>query len=133
MRSQRFHDLSIEFKVEVAGIEDFARKMRRLDKATQKCIQDALNEVGQHVMLRAKQLAPVKTGPLMQSIYAQTVCKWVVKVGCYVPYALFQEFGTRHIQPRYFLTQALKESEMQFLAIVGIALQRAAEDASASW
>jgi HK97 gp10 family phage protein len=124
--------MSVEFKVEVGGIEDFSRKMRRLDEATQECVQDALNQTGQEVMRRARQLAPVRTGRLMQSIYAQMIYKWVVKVGCYVPYAFFQEFGTRYISPRYFLTRALEESRMQFLTIVAVALQRAAEEASNS-
>lgn len=124
--------MSIEFRVEVGGIEDFARKIRRLDETAQKCIQDALNQTGQEVMRRARQLAPVRTGRLMQSIYVQMIYKWVVKVGCYVPYAFFQEFGTRYIPPRYFLTRALAESQMQFLMIIAVALQRAAEEASAA-
>jgi HK97 gp10 family phage protein len=124
--------LSVEFRVEVGGIDDLARKMRRLDEATQECVQDALNQAGQEVMRRARQLAPVRTGRLIQSIYAQIIYKWVVKVGCYVPYALFQEFGTRYTQPRYFLTRALEESRMQFLTIVAAALERAAEEASIS-
>lgn len=122
--------MSVEFRVEVGGIEDFGRKMRRFDEAAQECVQDALNQTGEQVMRRARQLAPVRTGRLMQSIYAQMIYKWVVKVGCYVPYAYFQEFGTRYIQPRYFLTRALEESRMQFLTIVVVALQRAAEEAS---
>jgi HK97 gp10 family phage protein len=124
--------LNVEFRVETDGVDDFARKMRRLDEATQEYVQDALNRTGQEVMHRARQLAPVKTGRLMQSIYAQMIYRWVVKVGCYAPYAYFQEFGTRYIQPRYFLTRALEESRMQFLTIVVAALQRAVEEASIS-
>lgn len=124
--------MSVGFRVEVGGIEDFGRKMRRLDEATQELVQEALNETGQEVMRRARQLAPVRTGRLMQSIYAQMIYKWVVKIGCYVPYAYFQEFGTRYIQPRYFLTRALEESRMQFLTIVAVALQRAVEEAAVS-
>jgi HK97 gp10 family phage protein len=104
--------------------------MRRLDEATQQCVQDALNQTGQEVMRRARQLAPLRTGRLMQSIYAQIIYKWVVKVGCYAPYAYFQEFGTRRIQPRYFLTRALEESRTQFLKAIAAALEKAAEEAS---
>jgi hypothetical protein len=35
--------MSVQFRVEVGGIEDFAERMRRLDDATQKYVQDALN------------------------------------------------------------------------------------------
>lgn len=124
--------MSVQFRIEVSGFEDFARRMRRLDEATLECVQNALNQTGQDVVRRARQLAPVRTGRLLQSIYSQIIYTWIVKVGCYVPYALCQEFGTRYISARYFLTRALMESQMQFLTVVAVALQRAAEDASAS-
>jgi HK97 gp10 family phage protein len=123
--------MSVKFWVEVSGIEDFAEKMRRLDDATQEYVQDALNQTGQLVVRRAQELAPVRTGRLISSIYSQIIYKWVVKVACMVPYAIFQELGTRYIQARYFLTRALSENAMNFLSIVAVALQRAAEEASA--
>jgi HK97 gp10 family phage protein len=122
--------MSIAFTVEVSDLEDFTRKMQRLDNATQEFVQDALNQTAQEIMFRARQLAPVRTGRLMQSIYAQVICQWVVKVGCYVPYALFQELGTRYIHPRYFLTRALQESAPKLFSILSLALQRAAAEAS---
>jgi HK97 gp10 family phage protein len=123
--------MSIQFRVELSGFEDFAAKMRTLDEAMQDCVQDALNQTGQAVVRRAQELAPVRTGRLMAGIYAQIIYKWVVKVGCMVPYALFQEFGTRYISPRYFLTRALAENASNFMFIVSTALERAAEEASA--
>jgi len=121
--------LSVEFRIE--GAEDFARKMRKLDEATREYVQEALVQTAQQVMFRARQLAPVRTGRLMQSIYAEVIYKWVVKVGCYVPYALFQEFGTRYISPRYFLTRALQESAPKLVSIVNLALQHAIAEAAA--
>lgn len=123
--------MSFQFRVEVSGIEDFAEKMRELDDATQEYVQVALNQIGQLVVLRARDLAPVRTGRLISSIYSQIIYKWVVKVACMVPYALFQEFGTRYIQARYFLTRALNENAVNFLAIVAAALRRAADEVSA--
>jgi HK97 gp10 family phage protein len=123
--------MSVQFRVEVSGVEDFAAKMRTLDEAMQDCVQDALNQTGQAVVRRAQELAPVRTGRLMAGIYAQIIYKWVVKVGCMVPYALFQEFGTRYISPRYFLTRALVENASNFMFIVSAALERAAEEAGA--
>jgi HK97 gp10 family phage protein len=122
--------LSVEFQVTIEGAEDFARKMRRLDEGTQEYVQQALMQTAQEVMFRARQFAPVRTGRLMQSIYAQVIYKYVVKVGCYVPYALFQEFGTRNVPPRYFLTRALQESAPKLVSIMSLALQRAAVEAS---
>jgi len=123
--------MSIQFRVELSGVEDFAAKMRTLDEAMQNCVQDALNQTGQAVVRRAQELAPVRTGRLMAGIYAQIIYKWVVKVACMVPYALFQELGTRYISPRYFLTRALAENAPNFMFIVSAALERAAEEAGA--
>lgn len=122
--------MSIQFRVEVGGIEEFAEKMRTLDQYTQAYVQDALNEVGQLVASRARQIAPVRTGLLISSIFAEIIYKWVVKIACRVPYALFQELGTRYIQPRFFLTRALEENRFNFLTIIAAGLQRAADEAS---
>lgn len=122
--------MNIEFRVEVGGVEEFAEKMRTLDQFTQAYVQDALNEVGQLVASRARQLAPIRTGLLISRIFAEIIYKWVVKITCKVPYALFQELGTRYIQPRFFLTCALEENRMNFLTIIAASLQRAADEAS---
>jgi HK97 gp10 family phage protein len=122
--------LSIELRITVEGAEDFARKMSKLDDVTEEFIRQALMETAEEIMLRAKQLAPVKTGRLMQSIYVQVVDKSTVKVGCYVSYAFFQEFGTSRIPPRFFLTRALQENAPKLVSIMSLALQRAAAEAS---
>ncbi len=122
--------MSVEFQVTIDGAEDVARNMDVLGAGMQDHIQQALMQTAQEIMLRAKQLAPVKTGRLMQNIYAQVVDKYQVKVGCYVPYALFQEFGTRRIMPRLFLTRALQENASKLISIMDSALQQAAEEAS---
>jgi HK97 gp10 family phage protein len=110
--------------------EDFRRKLEKLDGSLRKYTQEALRQTTQTIMQRARQLAPVKTGRLIQSIYVQMTSEYTFKVGCYVPYALFQEFGTRYIAPRYFLTRALQESASQFLSIMGLNLQYALTEAS---
>jgi HK97 gp10 family phage protein len=122
--------LSIEFQVTVEGAEDFARKMEKLDEVTQEFIRQALIETAEDIALRAQQLAPVKTGWLMQNIYARIIDKCVVRVGCYVPYALFQELGTSRLRARLFLTRALQENVPKFISIMSLALQRAAAEAS---
>jgi len=123
--------MSIQFRVELSGVEDFAAKMRTLDEAMQNCVQDALNQTAQQVVSRAQELAPVRTGRLIAGIYTQIIYKWVVKIACMVPYALFQELGTRYISPRYFLTRALAENASNFMFIVSAALERAAEEVGA--
>jgi hypothetical protein len=67
----------------------------------------------------------------MQSIYAQVIYRWIIKVGCYVPYAYFQEFGTTYIQPRYFLTRALAETAPRLLSILQSSFEHATTEAAA--
>jgi HK97 gp10 family phage protein len=122
--------LSIEFRVTIEGVEDFVRKMSKLDEATKEFIRQALMETAEEIVLRAQQLAPVRTGWLMQNIYARIIDKCVVRVGCYVPYAFFQEFGTSRIPARFFLTRALQENASKLVSIMSLALQRAATEAS---
>lgn len=121
--------MSVQFNLTVQD-EDFKRKMERLPDSVRKYVQQALNQTAQTVMMRARQLAPVKTGRLMQSIYVEMVAEYTFKITCYVQYALFQEFGTRYIAPRYFLTRALQESRSEFLSIMGLNLQYALTEAS---
>lgn len=116
--------MSVEFQVAVEGAEEFARKMEKLDLGTQEYIQQALVQTAEEIVLRAQQLAPIKTGWLMQNIYARVISKYAVKVGCYVPYALFQEFR------RHFLILALQESAPKLFSIMSLALQRAEAEAS---
>lgn len=121
--------MSVQFNLTIED-EDFKRKMERLPDSLRKYVQQALSQTAQTVMMRARQLAPVKTGRLMQSIYVQMVAEYMFKVACYVPYALFQEFGTRYIMPRYFLTRALQESKSEFLSIMSLNLQYALAEVS---
>jgi HK97 gp10 family phage protein len=121
--------LSLDFTLEI-DVEDFCASIEKVDKATQDYVQDALAQAAQAIAARARQLAPVRTGQLMQSIYAIGAGQWEVKVGAYASYALFQEFGTSHLQPRYFLTRAMQESLQQLLSLICLAVQRAVEEAS---
>ena len=119
----------IKFQVQVES-EDFQRKLNRLPESIRKWVQQALQQTAQTVQARARQLAPVRTGRLMQSIYVQMESEYAFKVVCYAPYALFVEFGTRYITPRYFLTRALQEASSQFLQVMSLNLQAALEEAS---
>ncbi len=121
--------MSLDFTIVFDDL-DFIYRLEKLDQATQDSVQDALVQAANAVVFRARQLAPVRTGQLMQSIYAVDAGQWAVKVGAYASYALFQEFGTSHIQPRYFLTRALQECAPQLLIAISGAVQRAVEEAS---
>jgi HK97 gp10 family phage protein len=121
--------MSIDFNIST-NEQDFDAKLEALDLAMQDYVQQALNQTAQDIMVRAKQLAPVRSGRLMQGIYAQVVGKWIVRVSCTVPYAIFQELGTRFIAPHLFLTQALQENCPKLFSILTLAMQNAVMEAS---
>lgn len=96
-------------------------------------VNDQLVRTGQRIMQRAKQLAPVRTGALRDSIdytitrtgRARTLH---IEVGMY--YGIFQEFGTRNIRPHPFVRPALLEASRIWGA--GISMDFAASG-SAPW
>lgn len=80
-------------------------------------IYDRIVRTGDKVVARARQLAPVDTGALRESINydvirgdGDTFMQLVISIG--VPYAIFQEFGTRNIPPHPFIRPALLEARM---------------------
>jgi HK97 gp10 family phage protein len=119
--------VSVDFTIEIND-QDFRDRLEKVDQAIQDAVQDALVQAANAILLRARQLAPVRTGALMQSIYAIGAGAWSVKVGAYESYAAFQEFGTSHIQPRFFLTRALQEVLPQLPAYISEAIQRSVEE-----
>jgi HK97 gp10 family phage protein len=83
--------------------------MQQFENGVQSQVHKQLTLWTADVEALAKQLAPVKTGRLRSSIYAR-VQEWVAGIGAEVSYALFVEFGTRHVQARPYLYPALEEN-----------------------
>jgi HK97 gp10 family phage protein len=124
--------LSVEVNVDVRDIDDFQNTMMRLDAAIRRGVQDALVQTAELVSIRAQDLAPVRTGRLISNILVVVVSMWIVRVVCRVPYAIFQELGTRHISPRLFMTRAMAEYAPQFMFIIQAALEGATLEGSES-
>ena len=86
--------------------------MKELFDTPEGAVPKALFKVGQRVANRAKQLCPVDTGRLRDSITADLQHEpegYVVAVGSNVEYAPFVEFGTRYWVGHPFLLPAAKE------------------------
>jgi len=98
--------MAVEINVETRGVVEFQAKMEKANFYIQREIHNRLREVGFAMHMTARHLAPVKTGRLRDSIYSR-VEDWLLKLGATVPYAQFQEFGTRHFPGRFFLTEAV--------------------------
>jgi len=70
-------------------------------------ILQIFREEGAIIRDDAKANAPVKTGKLRDLIMMRETPTGVEVVEA-APYAVYQEFGTKFIQPRHFLTTAFK-------------------------
>jgi len=124
-KARRNVSLSIQLKMEIGEIEEFRAKMMRLPEDMRHRVYEAMNSIAQDIVIRAKELCPVRTGRLMHSIYAHVSREWIMKVGAYAPYAIYQELGTRYIEPRGFLTQAIMENMPRLVMLMHEALRLA--------
>jgi len=99
----------------VDGVEDFQNAMQRFDSGMQARVHSFLVSWAADVKAAAMRNAPVRTGYLRSTIYAQ-IKDWVAEIGADAVYALFVEFGTRYMQSQPFLYPAIQEylPELEF-------------------
>jgi hypothetical protein len=95
--------LTVKIEVDVSDVEAFAEALRQMPEQLRERFAGVLGEIGQQIVVRARAYAPVRTGALRASIYQTVTRDLVLRVGAYVYYAIFQEFGTRYIAPSILL------------------------------
>jgi len=89
---------------------DLPRIASRIEKALSQLVKK--HAFG--IEARAKQLAPVDTGLLRNSLQTKVDGPLKATVGTNVSYAEYQEFGTRHQKGKPFLTPAADEQKKEF-------------------
>lgn len=122
--------MSVEMHTDVRGIAELEPKLDRLDQNLRSFVDDALDVEVQAMQTRAQSLAPKRTGYLGSTIFSERISEWAFKLGARAPYALFVEFGTRFMQGRRFLTQALELSLSGLVQHVNRAIREALREAS---
>lgn len=105
--------VSVEMEMHIEGVPELREKLNRLDDGMKRNVQEAMRFEAEAMKNTARARCPVRTGRLRDSIFAK-VEEWTVKIGATAPYAAYQEFGTRYVRPRRFLSNAV-ESRMQSL------------------
>jgi HK97 gp10 family phage protein len=121
--------MSVEMELQVEGAQELAEQMRKLDRAMYQRVQRRLQEIGVSMRNWARQLAPVRTGRLRDSIFSR-VQGWELKFGATAAYAEFQEFGTSRIQPKRFLSQAVEQYDLQLEVLLATAVEEAIRETS---
>jgi HK97 gp10 family phage protein len=114
--------------VSVDGVEELATSLQGFNESISDNVQEQLEDVAQLIVLSAKDYAPIRTGLLISSISAIVLAQWTVQIICNVGYALYQEFGTSRIPPRYFMTRALNENLENILNAVAAGVQAAVSE-----
>ena len=94
----------------VQSKNDLPRISSRLEKA----LSNVLRKTAFSIEAKAKELAPVDTGVLRNSIQTKIESPTKATVGTNVEYAAHQEFGTRHQKGKPFLTPAADEAKKEF-------------------
>ncbi len=100
--------MAVEISCDVEGVEEFKAVMERFDSGMQRHVHQQLASWAEDVEALAKQLVPVRTGYLRNSIYAR-IQGWVAEVGAEATYACWVEFGTRYVRARPYLFPAIQE------------------------
>jgi HK97 gp10 family phage protein len=120
--------MAVEVACDVEGVGEFQAAMQQFDSRMQSHVQRQLTIWAEDVKALAKQLAPVRTGRLSGSIYAK-IQEWVAEIGAEATYALFVEFGTRHMRARPYLYPALQEHLPRLEQIICEAIDSAKAEA----
>jgi len=120
--------MSLEVKCDVKGVEEFQQAVRNFDSGIQKHVHRLLASWAADVKASARQLVPVRTGHLRQSIYAE-VREWIARIGAEATYAMFVEFGTRRMQARPYLYPAIQMYLPQLEEIIREAIEVAKAEA----
>ena len=107
-KSREGSEMAVEISCDIEGVEEFKAAIERFDSGMQRHVHQQLASWATDVEALARQLVPVRTGHLRSTIYAK-IQEWVAEVGAEATYALFVEFGTRHMRERPFLFPAIQE------------------------
>ena len=78
----------------------------------------ALGAISRQIRNDARSFCPVDTGRLRESIHVSSQRgrdqALTFTIHSYVPYAVYQEYGTRHIAPRAFMGKALANARHRY-------------------
>jgi len=116
-------------EIHVENLPALREKLIQLDDIMKRKVQEAMKFEAEAMKTMARERCPVRTGRLRDSIYA-TVQDWTVQIGATAPYAIYQELGTRYIEPREFLKNAVELHMQSLISRLNRALGESIKEAS---
>jgi HK97 gp10 family phage protein len=92
----------------------FKNNLPRITSRLPKRVSEIVKKTAFAIESEAKQLAPVDTGALRNSIQTHIDGPLKAEVGSVLEYAEYQEYGTRHQHGTPFLTPAADKQKKEF-------------------
>jgi len=121
--------MSVNMEIHINGLPELREKLARLGDVMKRRVHDALVLGGEAMKTLAQSLAPVRTGYLRSTIFSR-VEDLALRIGASAPYAFYQEFGTRYIRTRCFLSQAVELHMQSLINGINHAIDEAKTEAS---
>jgi|SRR5688572_20401412 len=88
--------------------------LTRISSQIERELSKLVKKTAFRIEAKAKELAPVDTGLLRNSVTTTVESATKATVGTSIEYAAHQEFGTRHQKGKPFLTPAADEAKKDF-------------------
>jgi len=121
--------MSVKMEIHVQGLPEMREKLANLGDAMKERVHEALVFEGEAMKTVAQSLAPVRTGYLSSTIFSR-VEDLILTLGATAPYAAYQEFGTRFIRARRFLSHAIELRMQTLINRINHAIDEAKTEAS---
>ena len=96
-------------KFEITGLDKIRNALEGAPHSIRVAANRVADEEAPKIVERAKEIVPVRTGRLRNSIYWRKTGFLGFEVGATMFYATFVEFGTRYIRARPYLRPAMQE------------------------
>jgi len=108
--------MSVEISVE--GDSELESWLESLPDKVEEKTRDKMQEIVEDATEQARNEAPVRTGRLRASIGWMWRLEEGYKIFAEAPYAVYQEFGTRYIQAKMFMTRAWETIMIRWQEVV---------------
>ncbi len=96
--------------IRILGVERVVSRLDRIKNRINAFVDSSVSEAGELCWRRARELAPVRTGRLRDSIRISRARRGEAIVEATAPYAGYVEYGTRYMKPRPYMRPAAAEA-----------------------
>ena len=94
----------------VTGVKEALNKIGRIKAKVSEIAGQGIEAAALTCFTRARQLVPVRTGRLRDSITVQRISTSKIAVEATASYSGFVEYGTRYMKPRPYMRPAAAEA-----------------------